>query len=97
MTFIIKLQVTDYEVVVLWSDLRKSRSFPGLWGWRNPGSRAKRRRTGRGQKSPATKASENCGARASVVTKDDHPVISYNFKIGLRSNQGHSVKRYTIQ
>ncbi len=56
-----QMSVFDHGVAVLWSDLRKSRSFLGLWGGGNPGSGAERRRTGRGQESPATKASENKG------------------------------------
>jgi len=40
--------VFDHGVAVPWSDLRKSRSFLGLWVGGSPGSRAKRRRTGRG-------------------------------------------------
>jgi hypothetical protein len=55
------INVFDHWMAVPWSDLRKSRSFLGIWGWGNPGSGAKRRRTGRGQESPATKASENKG------------------------------------
>jgi hypothetical protein len=55
------LGVFGQGMAVLWNDLRKSRSFLGIWGGRNPGSGAKRRRTGRGQESPATKALGNKG------------------------------------
>jgi hypothetical protein len=54
-------KIFDHGVAVRWSDLRKSRSFLGLWVGGNPGSGAKRRRTGRGQESPATQALENKG------------------------------------
>jgi hypothetical protein len=69
--------VFDHRVAIPWSDLRKSRSFLGLWGGGNPGSGAKRRRTGRGQESPATKALRKQGTRAYGVTGYGHPVIKY--------------------
>jgi hypothetical protein len=53
--------VFDHRVTVRWNELRKSRSFLGIWGGGNPGSGAKRRRMERGQESPATNALENKG------------------------------------
>ena len=50
---------TDHWVIILWSDLRKSRGLLGLWGSGNPGSGTKWKRMGR--VSPAPKTSENKG------------------------------------
>ena len=52
-------------------------SFPGLCSKGNPGSGAKRRRTGRGQDSPMSKALRKQGARA--CWKKEHPVIGYQW------------------
>jgi len=45
-------KIFDHGMAVRWSDLRKSRSFLGLWSGGNPGSGAKRRRTGKGEGIP---------------------------------------------
>jgi len=55
------LIVTDYWMIIPWSDLRKSRSFPGFCSMENPGSEAQRRRTGR---VPCCKSLRKQGTRA---------------------------------
>ncbi len=54
--------------------------FLGLWGGGNPGSGAKRRRTGRGQESPAPKASENKGREHWSDKGRPCPVIKYRLE-----------------
>jgi len=76
-------KIFDHGMAVRWSDLRKSRSFLGLWNGGNPGSGAKE--NGEGGRNPPPHRPQKTGDDSIGVTGDGHPVIKHQI---TARNQG---------